>query len=307
MKHYVYRIDDLITGEYYFGSRSCNCKIEDDNYMGSMKTWEPEDKSRLVKTILKSNFRKRETAIKYESKIIKENIDDTLNRNYHVPNSGFHVLGLPRSKTTRDKIAKGLIGNTNGIGHGVSDEHRAKISKLKKGKPISQSVRDKISKSLMGRVTSDDTRQKLSDVSRSYWESISPDERKRLCVNFKHDTPHTEETKQKLRDMKLGLKHSDETKKKMSESHKGIIKDETWRENLSKSLKNKPKSKQHIQKLRECHKIPVLQYTKDDEFIKEWDGAIDAHRELKINHISSVCKGKMKTAGGFIWKYKNIK
>lgn len=51
----------------------------------------------------------------------------------------------------------------------------------------------------------------------------------------------------------------------------------------------------------------VLQYDLDGKFIQEWPSAIDAARGLrmKINAgIGEVCKGKKKTAGGFIWKYK---
>lgn len=51
----------------------------------------------------------------------------------------------------------------------------------------------------------------------------------------------------------------------------------------------------------------VLQYTIDGIFIKEWPTASDASRGLGmdiIGNIGLVCKGKKKTAGGFIWKYK---
>ena len=50
----------------------------------------------------------------------------------------------------------------------------------------------------------------------------------------------------------------------------------------------------------------ILQYTLDMVFIKEWDCIRDIERELKIanQNISKCCKGKRKTAGGFIWRYK---
>jgi len=51
----------------------------------------------------------------------------------------------------------------------------------------------------------------------------------------------------------------------------------------------------------------VLQFTISGEFIKEWDSIAMVSRELKIggNSIVTCCKGKYKSAGGFIWKYKN--
>jgi hypothetical protein len=52
----------------------------------------------------------------------------------------------------------------------------------------------------------------------------------------------------------------------------------------------------------------VLQYSLGGEFIKEWPNAYAASIGLgkRINaDIGLVCKGKKKSAGGYIWKYKN--
>ncbi len=60
---------------------------------------------------------------------------------------------------------------------------------------------------------------------------------------------------------------------------------------------------------RKSHKMkkPVLQYTKENIFIKEWMGALDVKNTLGINagDVCTCCKGKLKSAGGFIWKYKS--
>ena len=55
-----------------------------------------------------------------------------------------------------------------------------------------------------------------------------------------------------------------------------------------------------------CSK-PVLQYTKDGEFVMEWKSMQDVQRNLNYSqgHISSCCTGKRKSAYGFIWKYKD--
>jgi len=89
MNFYVYRLDDPITNEFYIGSRQCECSVESDSYMGSYTHWKPDDKGRLVKTILKTNFRKRETTNKFEAKLIRENIKNPLNKNAHIPGIGF--------------------------------------------------------------------------------------------------------------------------------------------------------------------------------------------------------------------------
>lgn len=51
----------------------------------------------------------------------------------------------------------------------------------------------------------------------------------------------------------------------------------------------------------------VLQFTKDGQFVAEYPTAAEADRVTGINRttIGLVCKGKGKTAGGFVWKYKN--
>ena len=51
----------------------------------------------------------------------------------------------------------------------------------------------------------------------------------------------------------------------------------------------------------------VLQFTKDGQFVAEYPTAAEADRVTGISRttIGLVCKGKGKTAGGFVWKYKN--
>lgn len=51
---------------------------------------------------------------------------------------------------------------------------------------------------------------------------------------------------------------------------------------------------------------PILQFTKDWIFIKEWGALIEVKIELwiQISSISLCCNWKWKTAGWFIWKYK---
>ena len=70
--------------------------------------------------------------------------------------------------------------------------------------------------------------------------------------------------------------------------------------NAGKPSKGKYGKKHHRSK-------PIIQYDKEGNFIKEWDCANDVERVLGISnkHIGSVCLGKRKSCGGYIWKYKN--
>lgn len=92
--YYVYKVEDFETGQFYIGSRGCICNPEEDvKYFGSMSVWKP-NKAKLIKTILFNNFNTREDALNKEADLIKENIDNPLNRNYHIPNKGYHVNGM---------------------------------------------------------------------------------------------------------------------------------------------------------------------------------------------------------------------
>jgi hypothetical protein len=52
--------------------------------------------------------------------------------------------------------------------------------------------------------------------------------------------------------------------------------------------------------------MTILQFSLNNNFIKEWPYASMAAKELNIDRrsIAHCAEGKYKTAGGFIWKYK---
>lgn len=92
---------------------------------------------------------------------------------------------------------------------------------------------------------------------------------------------YSEESKMKMRKPK-----SEETKQKMSIA----------KQNMSEETKQKMS-------------IAVLQYSKDGKFIAEYYGAREAEKQTGVNngHICKCCKDKRKSAGGYIWKYKENK
>lgn len=61
----------------------------------------------------------------------------------------------------------------------------------------------------------------------------------------------------------------------------------------------------HNERMAKAKSIPILQFTKQGEFIKKWDSAMQIERELEIyqSSITMCCKGKYKSAGGYIWHY----
>jgi group I intron endonuclease len=51
---------------------------------------------------------------------------------------------------------------------------------------------------------------------------------------------------------------------------------------------------------------PIRQYTKQGTFVRDWESTKQAGESLGIQRtdITQCCKGRNKSAGGFIWKYK---
>ena len=66
-----------------------------------------------------------------------------------------------------------------------------------------------------------------------------------------------------------------------------------------------PLSEEHKKAISEALSKKIMQFTKSDEFIREWPSAIEASRQLVISqgNICSCCNGKYKSAGGYVWKY----
>lgn len=50
--------------------------------------------------------------------------------------------------------------------------------------------------------------------------------------------------------------------------------------------------------------IPILQFSKTGEFIRKWESATEAERELGIVNIFKCLKGKRKSVGGYVWRYE---
>ena len=53
--------------------------------------------------------------------------------------------------------------------------------------------------------------------------------------------------------------------------------------------------------------VPVLQLSVGGEFICEFKSATDAAIKLNIQrpNISACCRGRHKSIGGYVWRYKN--
>jgi group I intron endonuclease len=104
------------------------------------------------------------------------------------------------------------------------------------------------------------------------------------------------ETREKISKSMVGQKRSLETRIKMSQSKQNHpMFNEKWRENMRKGpWSSKTNSK------------PILQFTIDGKFLREWDSSISACNELKLHKgpLSCALNGVYKTSGGYKWEFK---
>ena len=136
--------------------------------------------------------------------------------------------------------------------------------------------------------------------------------------------PVSEETRRKMSEAQTGEKHpmygkhrSEETKKKISDNHADFSGEsnpnfgkhfsEETKKKMSESRTGKHHSEETKKRISESFGVKgVLQFSKDGEFIAEYPSTHEASRHIGCDNsgIIKCCKGKQKTCGGFIWKYK---
>lgn len=61
----------------------------------------------------------------------------------------------------------------------------------------------------------------------------------------------------------------------------------------------------HNKRMAKTLSVPVLQFTKEGEFVCKWDSMIEVERELGFNsgNISNCCRGERKSVYGYKWRY----
>lgn len=103
-----------------------------------------------------------------------------------------------------------------------------------------------------------------------------------------------------------GMKHSDKTKQKQSKFWK-----QYYIENPSPKKGIKMSKESSLKKSKAMMGVlnkAILQHDLEDNFIKEWNSISEAYlyfnKKVTNGCIGLACKGKIKTAFGYKWKYK---
>lgn len=168
MNHYLYKITNLETNEYYLGVRSCKCLPEEDKYMGSSSIWNKQfiknNKKILYKEILNSSFNSRKDANESEVKLLKEHELDPLCINVLYDIIPSH-LGKKQTEEWINKRKRS--GEQNGMfGKHHTEETKKIISEKIKGKVVSEEVRQKISIAQKNRVRTEEEKKNMSNAAK---------------------------------------------------------------------------------------------------------------------------------------------
>ncbi len=167
MYHYIYKMTDPNTDDFYIGRRSSKIKPElDITYRGSMSSWTIEEnfnKEILIKEILVKDIKTFEYLCELESSIIESVIKDPLNKNAYIPAKGFYRKG-PHSEKTKKQISEKTKGENNPMyGKMQSEEGRLKISESNKRADHPNNNRDGVKNPFYGKSHSEEHKKRLSE------------------------------------------------------------------------------------------------------------------------------------------------
>lgn len=172
--------------------------------------------------------------------------------------------------------------------------------------------------------TVDDVKTQLNILEKKYIDELKPTQNKapggignsgiwtderRECMREKmtgennpaFGKPKSDETKKKLSEALTGRVISDESRRKTSQTMTGVPKSEETRKRMSEARKGWTMPKGSDSK----KAVHIEQYSKTGEYVKTFDSIIEASHECKCQQsgIIMCAKGRLKSSGGFIWKY----
>lgn len=302
-KSYIYKVTNLVNGKVYIGQSVDPIKrilqhINVRSKQGYLLNY-------AVKKYGIDNFLfeviKSEVPIEQinecEIQCIKEHNCKNPN-GYNLTDGGEGIQGHSHTQETKNKMRLVRLGKK------PSKETLLRLSESHKGFVPSDKTREKLSRILAGHTVSDKTRSKISasklgkKFSSSHCESIR---------KAKTGTKQSQETIDKRKLSNAGFKHSDETKNKLSLMKTGKCFSEKHKKSMSDSAtKRRCLSPQIIHSKFRFIKNKVLQFGLDGILINEYDSINDACDKTGLGYkaINNVLTGWGKTAGNFIWKYK---
>lgn len=195
-------------------------------------------------------------------------------------------------------------GGYTTTGFTFSDEQKKRMSESRKGrKTRPRTEEEKLFQSLIMKEkwASERYRKLREQISQSEEHRRKRSESVSGSKNGMYGRSHTEASKEKMSQSRFGEKNI----------WYGKVKSEDYRAKICQSMRDyynthrvSTETKERIAK---SISIPVQQFSKSGELISTYDSATIAGNLVGVDSscIIKVCKGKRKSAGGYIWKYAN--
>lgn len=237
--------------------------------------------------------------------------------------------GKPMSEEQKRKISEALKGRK------PSEETLKKRSEALKGeknpnygKSMGEEQKKKLSEALKGKTHSEEAKKKISDATKGennpfYGKKHSEESRRKMSESHKGQyvgAEHSNSKKIVQYDLKGFFIRAwdciNDAGRELNISSNGIS-------NCCRGIQKKAGgfiwryaddkiTEEYIAWCNELHtggnhKKPIAQYSLDNKFICLFDSITEAGMKTGVDtgSISACCRGKGKTAGGFIWKYYN--
>lgn len=223
---YTYYITNIITGQYYYGSRCGHIRYnrlpEDDlwiHYFTSSKYVKQLIVQYGINSFNASIIMVNEDYDKcyyFEQQMIADHIGKPLCLNRHCkPKNKFSMAGTVMRQETKDKISAAKLGKPSGAaGTGWSEESKIKASINRKGKPAHNK----------GKKHSPEAIAKMSESHKGKSHTVTDETRLKLSAARK-GKPSS----------RKGTTLSDDIKAKMSESHKRRNGTDEYNANINKT------------------------------------------------------------------------
>jgi hypothetical protein len=197
---------------------------------------------------------------------------------------GDGVSGLITTEATKNKIRQSLIGRPrnpqssaksaqSNTGKKRTIDSKKRMSAAQKGKVVSEATREKLRLANLGKSHTQKTRIKISMIVTG---RVLSDSAKIKIGNFHRGRKHSQSTRDKISLAKKGVKISEATKIKMSQSSK-----------------NK----------RSVAVVGIDLIFESISHARDWAAIQIGSDKVCPSSIAKCCRGKLKTAYGYTWKY----
>ena len=170
-------------------------------------------------------------------------------------------------------------------------------------------AKDKETGYIQTTLTNEEGERESTSIHREVGKAFVPNDDPENKIEINHKNYIRDDNRAENLEWVTRQENLDYSYERNSESCKKLWEDEDFRKkiketssNLMKKLNKDPNFRGASRKARQK---PLLQYTKEGELVSKFSSGREAVEKTGIRQssISNALKGRLKTAGGFIWKY----